>query len=131
MLPKTIQKCWKMVPKGSNTSLTKPTKEKEEQTVFLLNSIKNMIVEGESFSDLASTYSIDPSRSAGGELGWVRRGELVKEFETTAFTLEENKISEPVKTVFGYHLIETLEKKGEKIRVRHILVKPETDENDN
>mgnify|MGYP001182900798 FL=1 len=108
-----------------------PTKEKEEQTVALLKAIKSRIIKGESFSDLASTYSIDPSRSAGGELGWVRRGELVKEFETTAFTLEENTISEPVKTVFGYHLIETLEKKGEKIRVRHILVKPETDNNDN
>ena len=108
----------------------KPTKEKEEQTVFFLKSIKKRIISGESFSDLASTYSIDPSKTKGGELGWVKRGEFVKEFETIAFTLEKNTVSDPVKTVFGYHLIETLEKKGEKIKVRHILVKPEVDNSD-
>ena len=108
----------------------KPTKEKEEKTVSLLKSIKEKIVNGESFSDLASAYSIDPSKNNGGELGWVRRGELVKEFETTAFTLKQNVVSEPVKTSFGYHLIETLDKKGEKIKVRHILIKPEIDSDD-
>ena len=105
----------------------KPSTEKEKQTVSLLKSIKEKIINGESFSDLASTYSIDPSKINGGELGWVRRGEFVKEFETVAFTLKPNTISEPVKTDFGYHLIETLDKKGEKIKVRHILVKPEID----
>ena len=55
---------------------------------------------------------------------------MVKEFETTAFMLEQNMVSDPVKTIFGYHLIETLDKKGEKIKVRHILVKPEIDDKD-
>ena len=108
----------------------KPTKEKEKETISLLKSIKKRIVEGESFSELALLYSIDPSKKNGGKLGWVRRGELVKEFETTAFTLKENTISDPIKTDFGYHLIETLEKKGEKIKVRHILIKPEIDNTD-
>ena len=107
-----------------------PTEEKEKQTIIFLKSIKERILNGESFSDLAFNHSLDPSKAAGGELGWVRRGELVKEFETTAFTLEQNMVSDPVKTIFGYHLIETLDKKGEKIKVRHILVKPEVDDKD-
>ena len=107
-----------------------PTEEKEKQTIIFLKSIKERILNGESFSDLAFSHSLDPSKTAGGELGWVRRGELVKEFETTAFMLEQNMVSDPVKTIFGYHLIETLDKKGEKIKVRHILVKPEVDDKD-
>ena len=56
---------------------------------------------------------------------------LVKNFETVAFTLDSNLISEPIETEFGFHLIETLDKKGEKINVRHILIAPEITKNDN
>jgi len=56
---------------------------------------------------------------------------LVRGFETAAFTAKVNKVIGPVETEFGYHLIETLEKKGEKIRVRHILSVPEKSSEDN
>ena len=92
---------------------------------FLIN-LKKDIENGDSFSDLAKTHSLDPgSKNNGGELGWVSRGSLVKNFETAAFTLGIGKISDPVETEFGYHIIETLEKQGDKIRVRHILMSPE------
>ena len=98
---------------------------KNETKDFLIN-LKKDIENGGSFSGLAKTHSLDPgSKNNGGELGWVSRGALVKNFETAAFTLEIGKISDPVETEFGYHIIETLEKQGDKIRVRHILMSPE------
>ena len=53
-----------------------------------------------------------------------KRGSLVKNFENTAFTLKINEISKPIETEFGFHILETLDKKGEKVKVRHILIKP-------
>ena len=108
-----------------------PSDSSKAETIILLNSIRKRIIGGESFAALAEQYSIDPSRSQGGNLGWVKRGSLVKNFETVAFTLDSNLISEPIETEFGFHLIETLDKKGEKINVRHILIAPEITKNDN
>ena len=95
------------------------------------SSKEETIIEGESFATLAEQYSIDPSRGQGGNLGWVKRGSIVKNFEAVAFTLDSGLISEPIETEFGFHLIETLDKKGEKINVRHILIAPEITKNDN
>ena len=81
---------------------------------------------------LAKEHSLDPgSKNNGGKMGWVKRGSLVKKFETEAFTIDIGKISDPVETEFGYHILETLEKQGDKIRVRHILMSPEITEADN
>jgi peptidyl-prolyl cis-trans isomerase SurA len=105
--------------------------EKEKNnTIKTLLKIKSKITSGTSFSEMASEYSMDPgSKKNGGELGWVKRGSVVKNFETVAFTLGPSVISDPVETEFGYHIIETLEKQGDKIKVRHILITPEiTDE---
>ena len=108
-----------------------PSDSSKVETIKLLNNIRKRIIEGESFASLAEQYSIDPSSSQGGSLGWVKRGSVVKKFETVAFTLEPGLISEPTETEFGFHLIETLDKKGEKINVRHILIAPEITKNDN
>ena len=64
-------------------------------------------------------------------MGWVNRGSMVKKFETEAFTIELGQISDPIETEFGYHILETLEKQGDKIRVRHILMAPEITQEDN
>ena len=108
-----------------------PSDSSKAETIKLLNNIRKRIIEGESFATLAEQYSIDPSGGQGGNLGWIKRGSLVKNFETVAFTLDSGLISEPIETEFGFHLIETLDKKGEKINVRHILIAPEITKNDN
>ena len=83
------------------------------------------------FESAAKKYSEDPgSKESGGYLGIVSRGTFVKEFEKAAFTLELNKISEPVQTTFGFHIIEVLERSGEKVGVRHILIKTKTTDED-
>jgi len=96
-----------------------------------IKNIREKIVSGESFSDLAEKYSADPgSKNNGGSLGYIRRNQMVKGFETVAFTQETNTISEPVETSFGFHILETTEKSGEKIKVRHILISPAITEED-
>ena len=110
----------------------KPGVPAKEKTKSFLSKLRSQIVNGGStFSDAAKAHSLDPSKNNGGELGWVKRGSLVKAFETTAFTIKLGEISEPIETEFGYHILETLEKQGDKIRVRHILMSPEITSEDN
>lgn len=73
--------------------------------------IKKLIEDGASFSEMAAKYSSCPSGRSGGDLGYFRKGQMVKEFEAAAFTLPLNQVSEPVKTQFGWHLIEVTGKK--------------------
>jgi len=109
-----------------------PSEEAKSQSFLFLKNIKEEILNGLSFEELAKKHSEDPgSKNNGGSIGWVTRGSLVKGFETAAFTAKINKITGPIETEFGYHLIETLEKKGEKIKVRHILSIPKKDVEDN
>ncbi len=81
---------------------------------------------GEEFGFLASLYSDDiASAENDGDLGWVKRGDLVPEFASAAFELEkEGELSRIIKTEFGYHIIQFVERKGEKINIRHILKIP-------
>ena len=110
----------------------KPGVAAKEKTKSFLSELKSQIVDGNSsFSDVAKAHSLDPSKNNGGELGWVKRGSLVKNFETAAFTIELGEISDPIETEFGYHILETLEKQGDKIRVRHVLMSPEITNDDN
>ena len=84
-----------------------------------------------SFNSAAEKYSEDPgSKDIGGNLGYVSRGSFVQEFEKEAFTLDINTLSNPIKTQFGYHLMEVLKRSGEKVEVRHILIGVKTSEKD-
>jgi len=108
-----------------------PREQSKKISFDFLKGLKQQIKEGEDFAALAEQYSQDPgTKSRGGDLGFVRRGSLVQEFEEIAFTLELDDISEPVETIFGYHIIQSMDKQGDKIRVRHILVSPEITEED-
>ena len=80
---------------------------------------------------LQKKHSADPGSSVeGGSLGFVNRGSFVKPFEQVAFSQPIGFVSQPVETEFGYHLIETLEKKGDKIKVRHILIQAKVNKED-
>ena len=88
-----------------------------------INEINDRLKKGEDFSSLARLYSQDPGTAKnGGDLGFVSRGTLVKKFEEVAFALKENEISDVVQTQFGFHIIQLLERQGERIHIRHILI---------
>jgi peptidyl-prolyl cis-trans isomerase SurA len=93
-----------------------------------LKDIRDRILKGEEFSTLAILYSQDiESAKQGGELGFVNRGDLVPEFEAAAFRMKNTTdISEIIETQFGYHILQLIERRGEKINCRHILIKPKT-----
>lgn len=96
-----------------------------------LTGYRERVLRGEKFGALARLYSDDPgSASKGGDLGFVERGTLYPEFEAAAFNLKTGEISQVVKTQAGYHIIQMIERRGESIRVAHILIqpKPSTDE---
>lgn len=98
-----------------------------EQKLFIkdrLRGLRERVIAGESFATLAILYSEDPgSAKKGGELGFYGRGELYKEFEAVAFKLEGDEVSEIVETKAGFHIIQLIERKGEYVNVRHILLK--------
>ncbi len=87
--------------------------------------LRKRIIEGESFSTLAILYSEDPgSARRGGELGMTGRPDLDKDFARVAFSLRKGQVSPIVETRFGYHIIQLIDRKGDMINVRHILIKP-------
>ena len=97
-----------------------------------LKEYKRMIMDGEAdIQTLARNHSEDPgSAMMGGELGFFRRGELAPEYEATALGLKPGEISEPVETMFGFHLIQLLERRGNTFNTRHILLRPQPSESD-
>ena len=109
----------------------KPSEKSRLDALEKIETIRERILTGESFSDLAERYSADPgSKNNGGSLGYIRRNQMVKNFETVAFTQNINTLSKPIETQFGFHILETTEKSGEKIKVRHILISPAINEDD-
>ena len=105
----------------------RPSEESSNKSFLKALSIRDEILSGLSFSEAAKKYSADPgSKDQGGNLGYVPRGTFVKEFDKVVFTIEKNVLTEPIKTQYGYHLIEVLERTGEKVLSRHILIRTET-----
>jgi len=105
--------------------LPKLSSEKKKSIKEKLDGFRSRIYSGEDFKVLATLYSDDVvSANNGGELGFMSRGELLPEFERAAFRLKDNEISEVVETKFGFHLIQMIERRGEQINARHILIKP-------
>ncbi len=83
------------------------------------------------FSTLAILYSEAPEGVRGGELGFLGRGQLVPEYAAVAFNLNDpKKVSKIVETEFGYHIIQLIEKRGDRINTRHILLRPKVSEKD-
>lgn len=108
-------------------------REAIEDVKARLRNFTDQVNKGESqFSTLAILYSEDPGSAArGGELGFSSRVEFVPEFSAVAFNLNDpKKVSKIVETEYGFHIIQLIEKRGDRINVRHILLKPKVDEKD-
>lgn len=102
------------------------SKEVDDYAKAKLEGYRKEIKEGTStFDFIASSYSEDPgTRDKGGDLGFVTREQMVPEFSSAAFRLQAGELSKIVKTEYGYHIIEMIERRGENARLRHVLVKP-------
>jgi peptidyl-prolyl cis-trans isomerase SurA len=98
-----------------------------------IDALRARIVAGEKFEDVAKAESDDPSSAVGGDLGFVKPEDLREpNFAKAATTLPVGELSEPVLTVYGYHLIEVTEKRPEtgEVHLRHILVRSEPTDKD-
>lgn len=92
--------------------------------------ILDRLKKGEDFETLAREHSEGPTAKRGGDLGMVKRGDFVKEFEEVAFQLEPGEMSDIVKSEFGFHIIQLVKRAGERINPRHILFKLDKTEED-
>ena len=96
-----------------------------------LSEIRARIEKGERFQSLAALYSQDPgSARRGGDVGYGARGDWASEFESMAFSLPIGELSPVFETQFGFHILEVLDRKGELVHVRHILIRPEASDID-
>jgi peptidyl-prolyl cis-trans isomerase SurA len=101
----------------------KPSEKARDQAYSLAKALLDSLKNGADFADLAKKYSQDPgSASSGGDLGWAKRGQFVPEFEHAVFDLKPGEISNIVETQFGFHIIQLLDRRGDQVHVRHILI---------
>jgi peptidyl-prolyl cis-trans isomerase SurA len=109
-----------------------PVNLAEKDRVFKeISDIRQRIIDGKSFASMAAFYSEDVGSAAkGGELGFVSRGDLVPEFEAAAFQLKGKEISPVIESMYGYHIVQLIERRGELINVRHILMAPKASPDD-
>lgn len=102
----------------------KVTLEEENRVKARLRELKKRIENGASFATMAVLYSEGPSAKDGGVIGYLGRGQLDPAYASVAYNLKPGKVSNVVKSAFGYHIIQFVDKKGEKVNTRHILMKP-------
>lgn len=97
-------------------------KQKEEAR-SRLNELRERILRGEDFGEIARRYSEEPAaQQTGGELGYVGRGAMVPSFEGMAFRLKKGEISQPFESPFGFHIMQLLDRRGNEYNSRHILI---------
>lgn len=108
-----------------------PDTSVERATRTRLQAVRDSLQAGGDFADFAKRYSVDGTAAGGGDLGWARRGDYVREFEETVFSLQPGQMSGVIKTQYGYHIVQLMERRGDQVRARHILVRiergPESD----
>ena len=104
----------------------KLTKEEKESFKNKAEALRARIKAGEDFATLARLYSQDPGSAAdGGDLGFFDRTRMLKEFTAHAFRLKAGEMSPVFETDYGFHFLQVLERRGEQVRARHILIKTE------
>ncbi|MEE0937519.1 MAG: peptidylprolyl isomerase [Bacteroidales bacterium] len=105
--------------------LPKVSEEEKNAVKDRLNDYRDRILKGSKFSTIALLYSEDPgSAKKGGELGFFSRGDMVSEFENAAFALQDGEISPVIETQYGFHIIQMIERRGNQVNCRHILLQP-------
>jgi len=112
--------------------LPKVNEKERQKALDKITDLYDKVISGEAkFDDIAAKYSQDPgSAIKGGDLGFARRGVFVEEFEAAVFSLTKNEISEIIETEFGFHFIQLLDRRGNSVRARHVLIKPEITSDD-
>lgn len=133
--PLEVKRYFEKIPKDSlpnyNTEVEvgelvifpKLTKEEKQPFYDRAESLRMGIKTGDDFGTMARLYSQDPgSASAGGDLGFFDRSSMVKEFTSVAFRLKPGEISSVFESEYGFHFLQVLERRGEQVRARHILI---------
>ncbi len=136
--PQDVKNYYNAIPKDSLPSINKeveiaqivfnPKLSKEEKQIYRekAENLRERVKKGEDFGTLATLYSQDPgSAPAGGDLGFADRSTFVKEFAAMAFKLKAGDISPVFETDYGFHFLQVIERRGEQVHVRHILIVPE------
>ncbi len=98
--------------------------EEDNRIKSRLREIKKRIEDGSSFATMAVLYSECPSAKDGGVIGYSGRAELDPAYAAVAFNLKDDKVSNVVRSAFGYHIMQLVDKKGDKVNTRHVLMKP-------
>ena len=106
------------------TIVPRVEEEEENRIKETLRDYKKRIEAGENFSMFAILYSEGPSATDGGDLGYFGRATMDPAFSAAAFNLKPGQVSNVVKTEFGYHLIQMVDRKGDKVRCKHIILRP-------
>lgn len=135
--PQEVADFYKSIPKDSLPTIEEEyeltqivkipvvSQEEKESVKQKLNSYRDRILKGDKFSTIATLYSDDEaSARKGGELGFFTRGTMVGEFESIAFSLQPGEISPVFETKFGFHIVQMIERRGDQINCRHILLQP-------
>jgi peptidyl-prolyl cis-trans isomerase SurA len=103
------------------------TKAEKQRFMDKLDAIRLRVKSGEDFGFLAKTYSEDPgSAPEGGDLGFFSRGDMAKEFTAWSFKLKAGELSPVFETDFGFHILQVIERRGEQVHARHILIRPQS-----
>jgi len=134
--PQDVQKFFKAINKDSIPTINKevevgeiqfdPKLTKDEKAFYRKKAedLLDRVKKGEDFGNLATAYSQDGSAQQGGDLGFGDRSSYVKEFSAAAFKLKAGELSPVFETDFGFHFLQVIERRGEQIHVRHILITP-------
>lgn len=109
------------------TAIPVINEQEENRIKDQLRSIKKRVEDGENFAMFAVLYSEDPSANNGGDLGYFGRATMDPAFSEAAFNLKPGQVSNVVKSEFGYHIIQMVDRKGERVRCRHIIMQPKVD----
>jgi peptidyl-prolyl cis-trans isomerase SurA len=108
-----------------------PGEASRTDAITRIEALRQRIVAGEDFEKLAAEYSEDPGTAKrGGDLGFVEKGTFFPSFEDAAFRLKPGEVSLPVETSIGFHLIQMVEKRGDQVHIRHLLVRVEKSDAD-